>query len=368
MGLTDELKDHIRQECGNPAVGIAPVDDLSTQEIEALQETNRLMAKYSPRYSAETPVLQPRDFLDNARAVIVLAFNFYFGRDRALPGNPPRGEIMNFYVNQDCLTYIVEKTEKVTAFLTERGHTAVSVSSGIPVKIMAARSALGRYGKNAVIQAGGMGSWIGLNMVMTDAPLDVDVPADGECGECTLCQEACPTGALDTPYQCDIERCLTLHMVNNKEDLPRDIREKAGTIIAHCNACLDACPKNRKLATQNDISEPEDLVYPEIAALVNMTEDRFQELYGGTFLEYIFDEKKYLQRNAAVALGNYGDPQYVPVLVDALVNQPEDIVRGHAAWALGRIGTREAREALEEQSKKEESDSVRAEIGEALKQ
>lgn len=363
---TSDLKDYIKENCGSPLVGIAPVEDLSPEEVKGMEEVNRIMAEHTPLVSPDTPIIQPGDFLDNAGSIIVLGFNSFFGRDRELPGKPPRGEIMDFFVNPDCVNYITGNTEKVINFLSEHGYTGLQVSTGIPVKIMAARSGLGRYGKNAIIQAPSMGNWLGLGLIITDAPLEADSPLDGDCGECSLCQEACPTGALSEPYKCNIERCLTLHTLYNKGTIPYEIREKTGTRIAHCNACIDACPKNRKLSVQTGYSNPEDLVYPEIAPLVNMTAEHFQEKFGDTFLEFIIMDRKYLQRNAAIALGNYGDPEYVPVLIEALETQQEEIVRSGAAWALGRIRTEEAKAALEKFLSQEQSPSVRSEITYAL--
>ncbi len=366
MALTNQLKEFIHEQCGSPAVGIAPVDDLTAEETALLQRLNRIMSRYTPLYSAESPVFQPGDFLDNARAVIVLGFNVFFGRNDTLPGNPPRGEIMNFYVNPDCLAYITTQTDKIHGFLTEQGYTGASLASGIPLKILSARSGMGRYGKNGVIQAPALGSWLGITGIITGAPLEPDSPLADACGTCNLCQQACPTGALEKPYVCDIERCLTLHMVNNKGSIPYEIREKAGTCITHCNVCLDACPKNKKLSLQTDISNPEDLVYPEIAPLVNMTDEYYQKIFGGTFLEFMFVDKKYLQRNAAIALGNYGDATFIAVLIEALETQSEEDVRIEAAWALGRIGSPEAKTALQKFKALEQAPAVLSEITYAL--
>jgi epoxyqueuosine reductase len=363
--LTDDLKNYVQDPSGNIEIGIAPVDGLRPRDVTALQQLNSIMAQYTPFYAADAQVFQPGDFLDNAAAIVVIAINYYFGRIN-LPGAPPRGEIMNFYVVPENLTYLAAHTQRVIGFLTERGYAAMQLATGIPVKQMAARSGIGAYGKNAVIQTPNMGSWIGLTMVITDAPLEPGKPLGDPCETCNLCQKACPTGALDEPYQCDIERCLTLHMLHNKNDIPREMREKAGTCIAHCNICLDACPKNKKLKLQKEIPDPQELVYPEIAPLVNITAEQYQKFFGETFFEFMFIDKKYLQRNAAVALGNYGDPQYVSVLIEALETQSEELVRGHAAWALGRIGTQTAKSALEKFLNTDPAAAVQAEIKCAL--
>ena len=363
--LTEELKQYLHEKCPGMLVGIASADDFTESEMAAMRKMHAVMSNYSAMHYEDSPIIQPRDFLDNARAVIVLAINFYFGRPE-LPGKPPRGEIMNFYVNPGCLAYIADKTELVTSFLSQRGYASAQAVAGISVKTVAARSGIGAYGKNGIIQTKKLGSWIGLLLLVTDAPLEPDTPMADPCGDCTLCRAACPTGALDTPYVCDIEKCITLHMVENKSDLPLHIREQSGTCIAQCNVCLDVCPKNRKLAMQTEIDNPEDLVYPEIASMVNITQQRYEELFSGTFFDFMFMDKKFIQRNAVVALGNYGDPQYVPLLADVLRSDPEEIVRSHAAWALGRIGTPEALQCLE-QNRSDASPVVLAEIERALK-
>lgn len=333
---SNELKTFIKEQCGDPAIGIGDVSDLDPLQIEELKKTNAVMAKYSPIFSAETPILHPREFLDNAKSVIVLGSNAYFGRPE-LPGDPPRGEIMNFFVNQDCVVHSGSVADKITTFFSDQGYQAISVANGLPLKIMANRSGTGTYGKNGIIQAPGKGNWLALNVIITDAPLEPDKPLEDACGGCSKCQEACPTQALDTPYTCDIEKCITRHAIYNQAGIPEDIQDKMGTCIAHCNACLDACPKNKKLTIQSEVSLPEDLVYPEIAPLVNMTEEMFQEKYGGSFLEFVMMDKKYLKRNAAIALGNYGDPGYAPVLYQTLATQPEEVVRTAAARSLGKL-------------------------------
>ena len=238
--------------------------------------------------------------------------------------------------------------------------------AGIPQKILAARSGLGRYGKNALIQAPGKGSWLSLYAIFTDAPLEPDTPITDMCGDCEECKKACPAGALNEPYTCDIERCLTMQAMYNKGSIPLELREKMGSCIAECCICMDACPRNKNLAVNTAVSMPLHLVHPEIAPLVNITDAEFDRLFGGTFFEFLIMEKKYLQRNAAIALGNHGDPDHIPVLIEALETQEDELVRGAAAWALGKIATPDARTALETFLTQDPAESVRSEIQGAL--
>ncbi len=363
---TDELKAFICEHCGDPAIGIASIDDFTPQEIGDMEQVNRIMAGYTPLMSADMPVLNPSEFMDGARAIIMVGYNAFFGRDHTLPGKPPHGEIINAFVNQECVDYNAAQNEKIINFLEEHGYSGLLMPAGIPQKILAARAGLGRYGKNALIQAPGKGSWLSLYAIFTDAPLEPNTPIADMCGDCEQCKKACPTEALNEPYTCDIERCLTMQAMYNKGSIPLELRQKMGSCIAECCICMDACPKNKNLAVNTSVSMPLHLVHPEISPLVNITDADFDRLFGGTFFEFLIMDKKYLQRNAAIALGNHGDPAHVPVLAEALETQSDELVRGAAAWALGRIGTPDARSALAGALERDPSEEVRAEIRLAL--
>ncbi len=364
--LLDDLRNFAKTQCGDPMIGIAPVDDLTPKEAESVKWTNQVLSKYSPIYSPDTPVLHPRDFLETAQSIVVIGHNFFFGRNDDLPGNPPKTSFMNFYINPDVLDYVVTQTDNVIEFLKKQGYEGVLAANGLPIKLMSSKSSLGSYGKNAVIHNPTLGSWIGLTMVITDAPFEIDSPAKDYCAKCTLCIDACPTKALETPYKCDIEKCITLHMVNNKFEIPNEIRENSGMVIAQCEICLDACPHNKNLTVQKSISIPENVIYHELAPLLNMSDNYFEKIFGSSFLEFMIIDKKYLQRNAAIALGNYGDSAYVPELVKALETQPEEIIRTSTAWALGKIGSPNAKAALDKYRTQDPSKMVRQEIETAL--
>jgi len=364
--LKDELKIFIRENCSNPAVGIASIDDFTDQEVQDLEESNRIMAAYTPLILADMPVLNPQEFMDGARAIIMVGYNAFFGRDHTLPGKAPHGEIINAFVNQECIDFNGAQNEKIIGFLEKHGYTGLLIPAGIPQKILAARSGLGRYGKNAIIQAPGKGSWVSLYAIFTDAPLEPDIPITDQCGDCEECKKACPTGAIDEPYTCAVERCLTMQAMYNKGSIPLELRDKMGSCIAECCICMDACPKNKNLTVNTDVSTPLHLVHPEIAPLVNISDAEFDKHFGSTFFEFLIMEKKYLQRNAAIALGNHGNPDHVPILIEALETQDDEHVRGAAAWALGKIATPDAKKALEKFLKQDSSESVRTEIQGAL--
>jgi len=132
--LKNKIKQFIKEQCGDPAIGICDVSDLRPQEIEQLKKTNEIMGKYSAIFDPQTPVLHPKEFLDNAQSIIVIGGNGYFERPK-LPGDPPRGLFMNFFVNPDLLTHAASMSDKITTFLAELGYQGVAVPNGIPLKI-----------------------------------------------------------------------------------------------------------------------------------------------------------------------------------------------------------------------------------------
>ena len=122
--LTEDLKQFIREHCDNPALGIASIDDFAPQEIKNMEQMNRTMADYTPLMSADMPVLNPREFMDGARAIIMVGYNAFFGRDHALPGKPPHGEIVNAFVNQECVDYNAAQNDKIITFLKNTATAA----------------------------------------------------------------------------------------------------------------------------------------------------------------------------------------------------------------------------------------------------
>ncbi len=366
MMLNDELREFAKRECGGAQIGIAPADDLSPEEMANIRRTNEILAQHNPHFLADAPIFHPKDFLDNPTCVVVIGYNFFFGHKPELPGDPARTSFMNFYVNPDVLDHVVEKGDLVVKFLREKGYQASTTANGLPVKLITSKSSVGSYGKNGVIHNRKMGSWIGLSLIVTDAPFEIDTPAKDYCKKCNLCVEACPTGALDTPYTCDISKCITLHMVYNKGDIPHDLRGSSGPIVAQCDICLDSCPHNKKLKVQEDISADREILYPELSSILHMDDKEYERVFGDSFLEFMIADKKFLKRNSAIALGNCKDQKYVPDLAKALLEDPDELVRAGAAWALGKIGTTQAIAVLKDALALDSSLKVKKEIETAL--
>ena len=342
MSLADDLREHAR------ATGIDRVGCTSPSPFLVGEERREF---------------DPRGVLPEAQAVVVAAF-YTYGFETAEPSRlgAPRGRFGPWTRASMRAVHHGERTLK--GFLEAQGFKAVPTGD-VPLKMAAVRSGIASYGKNCIVHAHGLGSYIKLSAVLTDAKLDcTDRPIEtSDCGDCTACVEACPTHALETPYALKWSRCITALYWGRP--VPRDLRHKAGTTIFRCGFCQDACPRNQGLTPRESWPfELEDRTdRPELIPLLLGDEAYYRQALPEFPLQAGIDT---LRRNVAIALGNSGDPAAVPPLVEALGLGPPK-VRGAVAWALGRLGGPDARDALRRAAETEQDETVREEIREALR-
>ncbi len=202
----------------------------------------------------------------------------------------------------------------------------------------AARSGVGFYGKNTLLITRRHGSWVVLGTLVTDVELERTEPLSTDCGSCTLCIEACPTGALDEPGTLDATRCLS-YWTQSPDPIPVEYRAELGGSVYGCDICQDVCPWNRGIERRRADeplpagAEPSislvDWLETDGAALVR----RFERLYVPR------NDPRYLRRNALVAAGNVGGDQERHAVM-RYVDDPDPLLREHAAWALERLDER----------------------------
>jgi epoxyqueuosine reductase len=198
----------------------------------------------------------------------------------------------------------------------------------------AARSGVGFYGKNTMLITRRHGSWVVLGTLVTDVELESSLPLSTDCGDCRLCIDACPTGALDDPGTLDATRCLS-YWTQSPDPIPDGYRAALGAQVYGCDICQDVCPWNR--GEQKRRSElPEHDAHVD---LVQWLEAGAREVEDYDRLYVPRNEPRYLRRNAAVALGNTGGPEHVAALERA-AHDEDELVAEHARWALERIEAR----------------------------
>ena len=181
-----------------------------------------------------------------------------------------------------------------------------------------------------------------LSQVVTDLELEPDEPLSKTCGECVICIDDCPTGAIVAPYVIDNRRCISFLTIELRGAIPRDLRPLVGDWVFGCDICQDVCPVNRKTAESLEpaFRQRHDFGAPALIPLLDLDDEGFRERFRRSPIKRA--KRVGLQRNVCVALGNIGDEAAVPALAKALESQ-DALVRGHAAWALGRIGGRGGR-------------------------
>jgi epoxyqueuosine reductase len=202
-----------------------------------------------------------------------------------------------------------------------------------------------------------------------DQEIEPDAHGTGTCGKCTRCMSACPTGAIKAPGVVDARLCISYLTIENKGEIPRELRHAVGDWAFGCDVCQEVCPYNKRKATRSRWPEfsagsgagP----YLKITEILGIrTDEEFEECFGGTPLTR--PGRAGLLRNCCVAAGNLRLKEAVPALVCCLQEDGSPLVRGHAAWALGEIGGSAAETALGEASEKEADGGVLSEIEHAV--
>ncbi len=265
---------------------------------------------------------------------------------------------------------VMEKRLKRLAGRIEQAYpgtkTRVYVDTG-PVleRELAARAGLGAIGKNTNLLDPEIGSWFLLGEIISSLHLQADAVASDLCGTCSLCLEACPTGALPRAYRLDSRRCISYWTIEHRGVVPRQMRSLLGDWVFGCDICQEVCPVNTGLqaADHPEFELDTERARLDLAGLLAMERDRYVQLFRGSPMKRAKLEG--LQRNVAVAMGNSRSKRYLPALSDAL-KCGGPVVRAHAAWALGQIGGIRARTALEEARRAETEGGILAEIDAAL--
>src|SRR5712692_9509311 len=336
----------------------------------------------------------PDALLPEARSIISLAMFYLTEQPDEQEGATPRGRISRYAWGDDYHEVIKPKLQQFAAWLREYAggemsgdlETRIFVDTGRMVdRAVAERAGLGWYGKNTNILTKGWGSWVFLAEIVTNLPLAVDTPIKASCGHCEICLHACPTQALPAPYVLDNTRCISFLTIELRGSIPLELRPLMGNLIFGCDICQQVCPVNiiaekrlglregvgtRFIAPQKSGRATENFrprasvgSSPELIPLLSLTEEQFRERFRLSPIRRT--KRRGLLRNVCVALGNSGDQRAVPALIDVL-HDDEPLIRGHAAWALGRIGGEQAKQALEEALGTEGEDEVRREVQCAL--
>jgi epoxyqueuosine reductase len=307
----------------------------------------------------------PADAMQGARSVIVCALNY----NTSLPSSTespqpleakisPRGWISRYAWGDDYHHVLGEKLDALMQHLrrefTEPFEARAYVDTGPIVERVAAKYAgLGWLAKNTCLINEEMGSWLFLGVIVTTldlhAPPDsAETPAPDLCGNCSLCIDACPTGAIVEPYVLDARRCISYLTIELRGAIPPKLREPIGRHVFGCDICQDVCPWNRRAPLtalpnfQPRRLERQSLFLPELEWLISITEEEFREIFRGSPVKRT--KWRGLVRNACIAIGNShlrpGEPRFAEICarLSALAASDDENLADHACWALGQLG------------------------------
>ncbi|MFQ5658353.1 MAG: tRNA epoxyqueuosine(34) reductase QueG, partial [Candidatus Methylomirabilales bacterium] len=319
-----------------------------------------------------TKRLHPGSFLPWAKSIVSVALNYYVPLYREeIPKEGLRGWISRYAWGDDYHEIMEARLGELLAKI--RGEMGASIEGRAYVdtgpvleRDFSALGGVGWIGKNTTLIHPRRGSWFFLGELFVSLELESDRSIRDRCGGCDLCIRACPTGALVGPYLLDSRRCISYLTIEIKGNIPREMRPLIGDHIFGCDICQDVCPYNIKARPSSEKGFwPRDGQHgPHLIPLLDLTEEEFRRRFKGSPIRRA--KRRGLLRNVAVALGNLRREEAVPALTRALLEDPESLVRGHAAWALGQIGGIAARQGLERARTREKDSEVLEEIRLAL--
>lgn len=369
-GLETRVK-KLGLSAGFDLVGITGAEPFLRDEEAAVQRVRAGLMDGLDWYTEDRVRLanRPAELLAGARSVVSLAVSYNTrkrGGDRQITG-----KVARYAWGEDYHKVIKRRLKKFVDGLPEvAGHpvrTRVFVDDG-PMNDRAAaeRAGVGWFGKSTNVLTATHGSWVFLSQVVTDLPLRPDPPLRKTCGACTACIVDCPTGAIVAPYVVDNSRCISFLTIELRGGIPLEMRPMIGDWVFGCDICQDVCPVNRKAigSLEPQFAQRHDFSAPALLPLLDLTDEGFAERFRNSPIRRA--KRVGLQRNVCVALGNIGDPSAVSALARVLCGAAEPMLRGHAAWALGRIGGQAAADVLMTALEAGDEPEVEAEIKAAL--
>jgi epoxyqueuosine reductase len=316
----------------------------------------------------------PSRYMPEARSIIVLAFRYPIDRDcDTRPGL--FGKIASYARGMDYHDVLRTKLEEISTRLSEyarKEHQSRIAIDSAPImeKPLASQTGLGWIGRNSCLIHPVHGSFFFLANLFTTLELE---PTSTEisplCGDCHRCMDACPTGCIRPDHTIDARRCLSYLTIENKGAIPVELREKVGQHLFGCDICQSVCPWNRKANDTLVLPEfqpaDESRAWLDLNKILSISTTDFKHQFSGTPL--LRAKRIGLIRNACVVLGNIRSDEAAPYLTRLLAEEPEPVIRSHAAWALGRIPSKKARDALSCALQSETDPNIRFEIKNALR-
>lgn len=314
---------------------------------------------------------EPKLHLNDAESIIAIAVA-YPSRMKEKVANKRgrrRGSFCRASWGHDYHDVLNERLELLATFIAARvpgfRYRSMVDTGELVDKAVAERAGIGWSGKNTLMITPEFGSYVYLGEMITNIPFPSDQPIDDGCGDCTLCLDLCPTGALVAPGRLNAQNCLAF-VTQTKGFMPDRFRDKIGNHLYGYDNCQVVCPKNSGVDhhLHPELEPDPELVKPELLPLLSISNREFKDKFGQ--MAGSWRGKKPIQRNAIIALANYKEEVAVDELIRLMNEDPRPVIRGTAAWAIGKIGRPDGFDAIRSAEKKEQDPDVLTEMKKGL--
>jgi epoxyqueuosine reductase len=297
--MTAAELERLAQELGIDVVGAAPAAPYEETERHIGERRARgLFADMRFTMAQPETSCHPERLLPNARTVVSAALCFYAPE----PERPIGHGRLPRYTWFDAYSDLREKLHALGKRIGGAYRVLVDENQHVD-REAAARAGVGFYGKNTLLITRRFGSWVVLGTLVTDRELESTSPLELDCGSCTLCIEACPTGALDEPGTLDATKCLS-YWTQTAQPMPREYERALGAQVYGCDICQDVCPWNRGVEKRRAGMPLPAHAEPHVSLVDWLESDpiELRDRYGRLYVPR--NDGRFLQRNARVALAN----------------------------------------------------------------
>jgi epoxyqueuosine reductase len=349
MDLTSAVKQYARQ-LGFLLVGVTTGAPLPHEDVflSWLQHGRQGEMGYLASAHSQQCRANPQKILSECRSVLVLGVRYPAPIPAAVNAEQrpmPRGRVAAYAWGTDYHEFLPLRLQSLVQFIESHvGHPIpnrwYTDTGPILERELAMRAGLGWIGKNTCLINPLQGSYFLLAEILLGIELAPYPPFTADrCGTCTRCLQACPTGCIQPDRTLDARRCISYLTIELKAAIPRELRSLMGSWVFGCDVCQQVCPWNHFASSAVDRAFELSLVLPEPELLseLALSAQEFNRKYRHSPLRRA-KHRGYL-RNISVALGNQHQPEVVSSLGKVMQSHSEPLVRAHAAWALGQIGT-----------------------------
>ena len=372
MVSTQELED-IARGLGCAGLGVTTAAEFEGVAATLLQRRDTGMAgKLGFTYKDPVRAAAVRQSFPWAQSIVVVSWPYMPDAGDPGPGSATTGRVARFAAEDQYrgLRAVLATLEE--HLLTEEWRAVSIVDDDRLVdRAAAVRAGVAWWGKSSMVLDPRYGPWLLIGSVVTDALLDRTGPMTRDCGTCTACLPACPTGAIVAPGVLDASLCLA-YWTQAPGVIPRNLRTAMSDRVYGCDDCLAACPPGHKVMTSGEVGSGR----VDLLQFLAMDDASLRAAHGNFYIPK--NQPRFLRRNALVALGNAtaeasaagstaNIADNLAVLAGYLGN-PDEIYRVHAAWAIGRIGGATAIHILRRQLAIERAASVVEELRIALEE